>query len=96
MQRFAGYRGKGDPGALPSSPRPIIAVVDGEARPQPRLDRDRGRGMTVSVGQIRPCPVQDVRFLVLAHNLDRGAAGAAVLNAELCLARQVVPGVGTP
>jgi aspartate-semialdehyde dehydrogenase len=56
-------------------------------RPQPRLDRDRGNGMTVTVGRVRRCEVGHVKFLALSHNLGRGAAGAALLNAELCHAR---------
>ena len=52
-------------------------------RPQPALDVDRGRGMTVSVGRLRPCPVLDYKFIALGHNTIRGAAGAAILNAEL-------------
>ena len=69
---------------LPTAPETPIELLSGDARPQPRLDRDRGDGMTVSVGRLRPCPALHVRFLVLAHNLVRGAAGAALLNAELC------------
>jgi aspartate-semialdehyde dehydrogenase len=62
--------------------RPLIydAAPD---RPQPRLDLDRGNGMTVSVGRLRPCGVLDYKFTVLSHNTIRGAAGAALLNAEL-------------
>jgi aspartate-semialdehyde dehydrogenase len=52
-------------------------------RPQPRLDRNRGRGMAVTVGRLRPCNVLDWKFTVLSHNTIRGAAGAAILNAEL-------------
>jgi len=52
-------------------------------RPQPRFDRDAGSGMSAVVGRIRPCPVFDIRFVVLSHNTVRGAAGAAILNAEL-------------
>jgi aspartate-semialdehyde dehydrogenase len=52
-------------------------------RPQPRFDLDRGNGMTVSVGRLRPCGVLDYKFTVLSHNTIRGAAGAALLNAEL-------------
>ncbi len=52
-------------------------------RPQPRLDRNRGRGMAVTVGRLRPCTVFDWKFTVLSHNTIRGAAGAAILNAEL-------------
>ncbi|HEY4930496.1 MAG TPA: aspartate-semialdehyde dehydrogenase [Terriglobales bacterium] len=62
--------------------RPLVydAAPD---RPQPRFDLDRGNGMTVSVGRLRPCGVLDYKFTVLSHNTIRGAAGAALLNAEL-------------
>jgi len=84
---LAGFRGASEEEDLPSAPKRIIEVLSDVARPQPRLDRDRGGGMTISVGRVRPCPVFDVRFTVLVHNLVRGAAGAALLNAELCHAR---------
>ena len=67
-------------------PRPII-VRDEVDRPQPRLDRDAGSGMSVSVGRIAPDNVLDFRFVALGHNTIRGAAGAAILNAELLVAR---------
>jgi aspartate-semialdehyde dehydrogenase len=72
---------------LPSAPDVHMSVMPEADRPQPRLDRDKGAGMTVSVGRIRRCEVGHVKFLSLAHNLYRGAAGAALLNAELCHAR---------
>ncbi len=78
---------------LPTSPEQVIQVMSQEDRPQPRLDRDLGRGMTVTVGRVRRCEVLDVKFFVLAHNLVRGAAGAALLNAELCRAAGVTEGV---
>jgi aspartate-semialdehyde dehydrogenase len=59
-------------------------------RPQSRLDRDRGRGMTVTVGRVRSCPVHHLRLVALGHNLIRGAAGAAIQNAELCVAAKKV------
>jgi aspartate-semialdehyde dehydrogenase len=62
-------------------------VLDGDSAPQPRLHASLGGGMTVAIGRIRPCPVLDVRFVVLVHNTVRGAAGAAILNAELLVAR---------
>jgi aspartate-semialdehyde dehydrogenase len=65
--------------------RPVI-VRDERDRPQPRLDRDAGRGMSVTVGRIRPDNVLDYRFVALSHNTIRGAAGAAILNAELLAA----------
>jgi aspartate-semialdehyde dehydrogenase len=68
---------------LPSAPpRPVIYLEEAN-RPQPRKDAERDRGMTATVGRLRPCPVLDWKFVVLAHNTVRGAAGAAVLNAEL-------------
>lgn len=68
---------------LPSAPpRPVLYLHE-ENRPQPRRDAGRGNGMTVTVGRLRTCPVLDFKFVCLAHNTIRGAAGAAVLNAEL-------------
>ena len=72
---------------LHSAPcRPII-VRDEKDRPQPRLDRDAGSGMSVTVGRLMPDSVFDYRFVALGHNTIRGAAGAAILNAELLVAR---------
>lgn len=68
---------------LPLAPEQPILYVSAPDRPQPRLDIDRGRGMTTTVGRLRPCGVLDWKFTVLSHNTIRGAAGAAVLNAEL-------------
>jgi len=56
-------------------------------RPQPRLDRDRGNGMAVVVGPVSPCAVLDYKFRLLSHNTLRGAAGAAILNAELLVSK---------
>ena len=72
---------------LPSAPQRPIHFIDAPDRPQPRLDRDREHGMAVSVGRLRPCPILDFRLVALVHNTIRGAAGAAVLNAELLEAR---------
>jgi aspartate-semialdehyde dehydrogenase len=72
---------------LPSAPKRPIHYLDAIDRPQPRLDRDRERGMAVSVGRLRPCPILDFRLVALVHNTIRGAAGAAVLNAELLESR---------
>ena len=84
IEAFVGFRGAVIDEKLPSASAPVIEVLDDDLRPQPRLDRERGGGMTVSVGRVRPCEVFDVKFSVLVHNLIRGAAGAALLNAELC------------
>ncbi|MDP9191384.1 MAG: aspartate-semialdehyde dehydrogenase [Acidobacteriota bacterium] len=72
---------------LPSAPQRPIHFIDAIDRPQPRLDRDREHGMAVSVGRLRPCPILDFRLVALVHNTIRGAAGAAILNAELLEAR---------
>jgi aspartate-semialdehyde dehydrogenase len=68
---------------LPTAPAVPLEVRSEEDRPQPRLDVDRERGMGVTMGRLRPCPVLDWKFEVLGHNTIRGAAGAAILNAEL-------------
>jgi aspartate-semialdehyde dehydrogenase len=68
---------------LPSAPpRPVIYMEEAN-RPQPRKDAERERGMAAFVGRLRPCPVLDYKFVAMGHNTVRGAAGAAVLNAEL-------------
>jgi len=67
----------------PLAPERPLVYDDAPDRPQPRFDLDRGKGMTVSVGRLRPCGVLDYKFTVLSHNTIRGAAGAALLNAEL-------------
>ncbi|HEV3220110.1 MAG TPA: aspartate-semialdehyde dehydrogenase [Candidatus Acidoferrales bacterium] len=85
---------RGEPQRLepPSAPAHPIEVREEPDRPQPRLDRDAGNGMTVVVGRVRRCPVFDIRFVLLSHNLVRGAAGAAILNAEfLTCAGAIVP-----
>jgi len=76
---------------LPSAPRRPIHYIDAIDRPQPRLDRDREGGMAVSVGRLRACPILGFRMVALVHNTIRGAAGAAILNAELLEARQLLP-----
>jgi aspartate-semialdehyde dehydrogenase len=68
---------------LPSAPSQPVMVAEERDRPQPRMDRDAGNGMSAVVGRIRSCPVFDIRFIVLSHNTIRGAAGAAILNAEI-------------
>jgi aspartate-semialdehyde dehydrogenase len=80
---FEGFAGAPQRLGLPTAPERPILYLDEPARPQPRFDAGRGRGMTVSVGRLRPCPVLGWKFVALGHNTVRGAAGAAVLNAEL-------------
>lgn len=80
---FDTFRGKPQLLNLPSAPaRPVIYMEEAD-RPQPRRDVERERGMAVFVGRLRECPVFDYKFIALGHNTVRGAAGAAVLNAEL-------------
>lgn len=81
---------------LPSLPDPVLIYTDGLDRPQPRLDRDNGRGMATTVGRLRPCNVLDVKFVALSHNTVRGAAGGAILNAELLIAQGYGEALGLP
>ncbi|HUS19174.1 MAG TPA: aspartate-semialdehyde dehydrogenase [Terriglobales bacterium] len=68
---------------LPSAPAQVIHYDERIDRPQPRLDIHRGKGMTTTIGRLRACSIFDWKFTVLSHNTVRGAAGAAILNAEL-------------
>jgi len=68
---------------LPSSPRPVISLREEADRPQPRLDRLTGKGMTTVIGRLRRDPILDFKFVVLSHNTIRGAAGGSIYNAEL-------------
>jgi aspartate-semialdehyde dehydrogenase len=68
---------------LPSAPKRPVQYMQEADRPQPRKDAERDRGMATFIGRLRPCPVFDWKFVALSHNTIRGAAGAAVLNAEL-------------
>jgi len=76
--------------SLYSSPECFIDVTDEPSRPQPRLDRDKGKGMTISVGRVFPDNIFDYRFVALSHNTVRGAAGSAVLNAELLISKGII------
>ncbi|NSW53618.1 MAG: aspartate-semialdehyde dehydrogenase [Anaerolineae bacterium] len=84
---LTGYRGAEIVRQLPSAPVHPIIVRDEIDRPQPRRDRDTDHGMAATVGRIRPCPILDLRFVSVIHNAIRGAAGGAILNAELLAAR---------
>jgi aspartate-semialdehyde dehydrogenase len=83
IQAIESYRSVPQERKLPSAPpQPLIYMTDTD-RPQPRRDVERERGMAVFVGRLRECPVLDYKFMAMGHNTVRGAAGAAVLNAEL-------------
>jgi aspartate-semialdehyde dehydrogenase len=80
---FDHFRGVPQDRQLPSAPRRPVVYMHEANRPQPRKDAERDRGMAAFVGRLRSCPVLDYKFVALGHNTIRGAAGAAVLNAEL-------------
>ncbi|MES2392147.1 MAG: aspartate-semialdehyde dehydrogenase [Acidobacteriota bacterium] len=83
-QNFQPLSGKGHEGLhLPSAPLFPVEYQHGETRPQPRLDLMAGNGMSTTVGRLRPCTLFDWKFTLLSHNTIRGAAGAAILNAEI-------------
>jgi len=85
-----GFRADPRVACLPSSPDPPVEVETRPDRPQPRLDLERGGGMAVTVGRVRPCPILDLRLVLLGHNTIRGAAGQAVQIAELLAAESRV------
>jgi aspartate-semialdehyde dehydrogenase len=73
--------------SLPTAVKHPVVVHDSDDRPQPRKDVNAGHGMAAVVGRVRECPLLDVKLTLLSHNLVRGAAGAALLNAELLASR---------
>jgi len=83
IDAFRTFQGKPQALELPSAPRSPVVYLTERNRPQPALDANRDGGMTVSVGRLRPCSILDYKFFALGHNTIRGAAGAAILNAEL-------------
>ena len=89
---FAPLRGQ----HLPTAPEQPVEFDAGVDRPQPRLDRMRGRGMAATVGRLRECSLLDWKFVVLSHNTIRGAAGAAVLNAEVLAMLGKLDKLGVP
>jgi aspartate-semialdehyde dehydrogenase len=87
---LAGYIAPAEARDLPSAPKPVILVHDEPYRPQPRLDRMTGKGMTTVVGRVRPDPLFHLKFVVLSHNTIRGAAGGSIFNAELLAAQGIL------
>jgi aspartate-semialdehyde dehydrogenase len=85
-EAFTSYRSLPQELGLHTAPAFPIVVRNEQDRPQPKADRDAGGGMTVTIGRLRPDTVLDYRFVALSHNTVRGAAGAAILNAELLIA----------
>jgi aspartate-semialdehyde dehydrogenase len=86
-EAFRRFTGEPQKLKLPTAPEKPIIVRDEIDRPQPRLDRDAGGGMSVVVGRIRSDPVMTIKYLCLGHNTIRGAAGAGILSAELMIAK---------
>ena len=89
-RRWSSFSGAPQRHGLPTAPGQPVVYLHEENRPQPRLDVDRDGGMTVTVGRLRTCPMLGYKFFALGHNTVRGAAGAAVLNAELLVAEGVL------
>jgi aspartate-semialdehyde dehydrogenase len=85
IDAWESFRGRPQQLDLPSAPKQPIVYLREANRPQPILDVNRDGGMTVTIGRLRSCPLFDYKFVALGHNTIRGAAGAAVLNAELML-----------
>ncbi len=83
IEAWTSFKGRPQALELPSAPKQPIVYLTEANRPQPTLDVNRDGGMTVSIGRLRPCPLFDYKFVALGHNTIRGAAGAAILNAEL-------------
>jgi aspartate-semialdehyde dehydrogenase len=83
MCAWTSFKGKPQDMELPSAPPRPIVYLNEVNRPQPLLDANRDHGMTVTVGRLRRCALFDYKFVALGHNTIRGAAGAAILNAEL-------------
>jgi aspartate-semialdehyde dehydrogenase len=89
---WKGFVGAPQALGLPTAPNPPLVYRDEPDRPQPRKDRDTGSGMAITVGRLRSCPVMDIRFVALSHNTVRGAAGGAILSAELLKAQGFLKG----
>ena len=93
-QALRTYQGPQASRALPSAPQPVILLRDEPDRPQPRLDRQTGYGMTTVVGRLRKDPIFHLKYVVLSHNTVRGAAGGSIYNAELLVQMgMIAPGM---
>lgn len=90
VRALRGFSGRPQRESLPSAPPQPIRLLDEQDRPQPRLDVSAGDGMSVTIGRLRRCRVLDWKMVVLGHNTVRGAAGGALLNAELMVADGLV------
>ncbi|MGD8519404.1 MAG: Asd/ArgC dimerization domain-containing protein, partial [Anaerolineae bacterium] len=95
IDALEGFRAPAEIAGLPSSPELPIVVRREPDRPQPVRDRNAGRGMSVVVGRVRPCPILGYKLVLLGHNTVRGAAGGAIHNAELLAAQGWLGSVGS-
>lgn len=89
-QALRAYQAPAAARKLPSAPAPAIHLREEADRPQPRLDRFTGKGMTTVVGRVRKDPLLDIKFVVLSHNTIRGAAGGSIYNAELLVSQNLL------
>ncbi|KXK23133.1 MAG: aspartate-semialdehyde dehydrogenase [Chloroflexi bacterium OLB15] len=92
LEAWAKYRGIEPIPSLPSAPVEPVHYFEQPDRPQPRRDRNYGKGMTTTVGRLRSCPLLGYKFVALSHNTIRGAAGCSILNAELLAAKGYISG----
>src|SRR6266581_4137892 len=90
ISAWESYRPEPQQLGLPSAPAQPLLHRREHDRPQTLRDRDTGRGMTVTLGRLRPCPILSYKFVMLGHNTIRGAAGGSILNAELCVSKGVI------
>ena len=87
LKRWKEFKGVPQQLELPSAPKQFLIYFEEDSRPQTKLDRDNGNGMAVSIGRLRDDVLYDYKFVCLSHNTLRGAAGGAVLTAELLAAK---------
>jgi aspartate-semialdehyde dehydrogenase len=83
------FRGEPQKIGLPSAPNNPIIIRNEPNRPQPRFDRNEGKGMSVTVGRIRKDPINTFKYMCLGHNTIRGAAGGGILSAELAVSKGI-------
>jgi aspartate-semialdehyde dehydrogenase len=92
IERWTTWRAEPHVAELPSAPEQPLYYLREIDRPQPRRDRWAGKGMSTSIGRLRPCPIFGYKFVALSHNTIRGAAGCAILNAELLVRKGYLGG----
>jgi len=91
IQAWNNYSAEPQQWKLPSAPAKVVRYLREENAPQPRLHRNLDKGMSVVVGRLRKCALLDYKFVLLSHNTIRGAAGGAILNAELMVKKGIIP-----